>query len=214
MELSSAIFHRANYSLIFGKKPGKVTQIRLEAVGYNLDLCVKERCQVSAFSNKWEIMMVSHDKIMFRNKTKLNGTEIKVIKYAISVKIATIFGEGDWVRVEKSEPAAGSDVINGLKYVIGKIVILRSAQDRIHVHPSSGSTDRFREHLQLVAENSCAFEGDHCNCEEDSLKIFYSSLGNSAIRVFDQREEGQHFIDKVAQHLNQVTLDVKLAPYT
>ncbi|KAL2633634.1 hypothetical protein R1flu_005113 [Riccia fluitans] len=66
--------------------------------------CVKERCQVSAFSNKWEIMMVSHDKIMFRNKKKLKGTEIK-------------------------------------------------------------------------------------------------------------RKEGQHFVDKVAQHLNQVTLDVKLAPY-
>ncbi|KAL2628630.1 hypothetical protein R1flu_013316 [Riccia fluitans] len=205
--------NRANYTLIFGKKLGEVTQIRLEAVGYNLDLCVKERCQVSAFRNKWEIMMVSHEKIMFRNKTKLKETEIKVIEYGISVKIETIFGESDWVRVEKSEPAAGSDIINGLKYVIGKIVILRSVQDRIHVHPSSGSIDRFREHLQLVAENSCASEGDQCNCAEDSLKMFYSGLGNSANRVFDQRIEGKHFIDKVAQHLNQANLEVKLTPY-
>ncbi|KAL2633636.1 hypothetical protein R1flu_005115 [Riccia fluitans] len=206
--------NRANHTLIFGKKLGEVTQnIRLEAVGYNLDLCVKERCQVSAFSNKWEIMMVSHDKIMFRNKTKLKEDEIKVIKDGISVKIETIFGESDWVRVEKSEPAAGSDVINGLKYVIGRIVILRSVQDRIHIHPPSGSTDRFREHLQLVAENSCASEGDSCNCAEDSLKMFCSGQGNSANRVFDQRKEGQHFIHKVAQHLNQAKLEVKLAPY-
>ncbi|KAL2633641.1 hypothetical protein R1flu_005120 [Riccia fluitans] len=194
--------NRANYTLIFGKKFGEVTQIRLEAVGYNLDLCVKERCQVSAFRNKWEIMMVTHDKIMFRNKTKLKRTEIKVIEDGIRVKIETIFGKSDWERVEKSEPAAGSDVIDGLKYVIGKIVILRSVPDRIH--PSSSSTDPFRNHLQLVADNSCA---------KDSLTRFYSCLRKSANRVFDQRKEGKNFIDKVVQHLNQAKLEVKLAPY-
>ncbi|KAG6553350.1 hypothetical protein Mapa_005085 [Marchantia paleacea] len=196
-------------TIISGQQQGEVNNAKLEVVGYNLGLCLRKKCVVSDFREKWEITRVEQNSIVFRNKVKLTPGEVMVLTSQVTtlnVKLETMFGETEWHQVNRKASGTGSHVIDELKHVIGKIVILHSVQERATDSPSLERLRVLNQHLLVAAGFTGRIEA------QAALKQFTSSLENPKKSVFDRRKEADCFIDYVSNYLNQTTLSIKLEP--
>ncbi|BBN04315.1 hypothetical protein MPTK1_3g03570 [Marchantia polymorpha subsp. ruderalis] len=196
-------------TIISGQQRGDVNSAKLEVVGYNLGLCLRKKCAVSDFLEKWEITRVEQNSIVFRNKVKLTPGEVSVLtsnQTTVNVKVETMFGETEWHQVIRKASGTGSHVINELKHVIGKIVILDSVQETSAYSSSKERIRVLKQHLKMAAEFTGRTE------TQDALQQFTSGLDNLKKSVFDRRKEADPFIDSVSNYLNQTTLSIKLPP--